>query len=149
MTDNAKNITKEVAEETLRDAVNRLSFRLPNHMGYDKCMTAYNVARTLNNLRDVFGKRGVKAYVDNDTCELTFVLTKYQAEEKVICIPDTLLDCPFCGGKAKEKNISAYGADGYYIVCEECGCRTDKSNKARAMIAWNRRCGKGKKIKLM
>ncbi len=146
---NAEIITKEVAEATLRNAVNRLSTQLPNHLGFDRCMTAYNVARTLDNLKETFGKKGVKSYVNEDTCEVTFVLTKYQAEETVICIPEVLLDCPFCGAEAKEKNISAYGADGYYIVCKECGCRTDKSNKARAMIAWNRRCKKGREFRLI
>lgn len=51
-----------------------------------------------------------------------------------------LLSCPFCGGKPfvyTTGNVSC----GFYveIICENCGCRTDRAYEEVATEAWNTR----------
>lgn len=49
---------------------------------------------------------------------------------------DELMDCPFCGGKAKVRDASL----GAYVFCTKCLCSTaGETNPAKAIAAWNKR----------
>jgi Lar family restriction alleviation protein len=59
-----------------------------------------------------------------------------------------LKPCPFCGSEANEYELSERSIDcfdalwlyKFTVICEKCGCRTDKFNQpAEAIEAWNRR----------
>jgi Lar family restriction alleviation protein len=60
---------------------------------------------------------------------------------------NTLLPCPFCGGRATVKTrYIGYGSiglgehDEYRVVCKECRASSDEyRHEAEAIAAWNRR----------
>jgi Lar family restriction alleviation protein len=54
-----------------------------------------------------------------------------------------LLSCPFCGGKPFVY-ISGSKSCGFFeeIICEKCGCRTDRLKEGIAKDAWNTRTPK-------
>jgi len=55
---------------------------------------------------------------------------------------EKLKDCPFCGHKLRESNISHYNLAGkrYYIVCPKCACHGPNVRSEKGAIeAWNKR----------
>ena len=56
---------------------------------------------------------------------------------------EELKPCPFCGEGAITKNIMSRSR--WYVVCENCGARTDqKLERNDAIRLWNRRADNGK-----
>lgn len=52
---------------------------------------------------------------------------------------DGLLECPFCGG---ENSMKDEDGQWHFVVCQDCGCRTDDwVVAATAIIKWNTRGG--------
>ena len=53
---------------------------------------------------------------------------------------DKLLPCPFCGGKPFVYTTGSVSC-GFYveIICENCGCRTDRAYEEVASEVWNTR----------
>lgn len=67
--------------------------------------------------------------------------------EKEKRITDGLPRCPFCKGKPRILEIRPawgsmnFGGDSdFFVVCEDCGCRTkDYKDKESAVRSWSRR----------
>lgn len=92
-------------------------------------------------IKEIFGK-AVKASEDFDKLVKS---TPEQLKSEI-----TLLDCPFCGGKAKMDTYSRYFnafkklLTGYYVKCTRCKANTTiELNESDAADNWNRRCHHG------
>lgn len=52
---------------------------------------------------------------------------------------EMLLDCPFCGGKAKEFTGEDAAPHRWTVECDACGAHVGSGTRHRARTKWNRR----------
>ena len=52
---------------------------------------------------------------------------------------EMLLDCPFCGGKAKEFTGEDAAPFRWTVECDVCGARVGSDTRHKAHAKWNRR----------
>lgn len=83
------------------------------------------------------------------TAGIGYNVAMIEAEAQMMESIDTsvILECPFCGGEAKDHTSDTLGYTAW-VECEECHISTDHYNctsfkdaKEQAIKAWNRRKG--------